>query len=100
MNVLSKIKEITSGWANLVLDRFEVLDEETKKEGLRRTSICDTCPMRVSNTCDPTKTGKAVLTFWYGKEERHANQEYNGCGCNVLAKALSPNSQCPLGKWE
>ena len=22
-----------------------------------------------------------------------------GCGCRLAAKALSPGSECPLGKW-
>jgi len=23
-----------------------------------------------------------------------------GCGCNISAKSMSPNSLCPLDKWD
>jgi hypothetical protein len=45
--------------------------------------------MRNGGTCNPNKTGIHVKT----------GAEIRGCGCRLAAKALSPGSVCPLGKW-
>jgi hypothetical protein len=45
--------------------------------------------MRNGGTCNPSKIGIHVKT----------GQEVRGCGCRLAAKALSPGSGCPLGKW-
>jgi hypothetical protein len=45
--------------------------------------------MRSGNTCDPNKQLKHIIT----------EQVVNGCGCNIAAKTLSPDSECPAGKW-
>ncbi len=97
---MSKLKEILTGWANLALDQIDQLDEETKKEGERRASICNDCPIRKSNSCDNTQMLEATVDFMYGQEHREKGTWYSGCGCNLKAKVLSPPSQCPVGKWE
>lgn len=55
----------------------------------KRIAICNVCPMRYNNFCNPGKKIKHVVT---GKLVR-------GCGCNLSAKVLSKNSKCPAGKW-
>lgn len=86
---MSKLKEILDGWGNVVKDRFGVLDEEIKVMAQIRLEQCDSCSMRSGNICDPKKELKHIVT----------EQLVNGCGCNISAKTLSPNSECPAGKW-
>lgn len=83
------IKDIIEGWANVVKDRFNQLDPETKKVSEDRLMLCNICDIRTGNTCDPRKLGEHVDN---GRLVR-------GCGCNISAKTLSTNSKCPLGKW-
>jgi hypothetical protein len=45
--------------------------------------------MRIGNTCSPKNAGINEIT----------KKETKGCGCNISAKTLSPESQCPLSKW-
>tara|TARA_R110000868_G_scaffold14414_2_gene67056 strand:+ start:47452 stop:47787 length:336 start_codon:yes stop_codon:yes gene_type:complete len=98
---INQIKQILNGWANLALDQLELLPEGLKKESENRFEICDKCPLRDNNRCDPNKTGQAVKTFLYiaTAEQRIEGSEYKGCGCNLSAKVVAGNSQCPLGKW-
>lgn len=83
------IEQILTGWGNYMKSHFVELDPELKAEGQKRLEICDPCDMRNGGTCSTGKTGKHVVT----------GQEVRGCGCRLAAKALSPGSQCPLGKW-
>lgn len=86
---MGQINEILTGWGNTVRDRLGFLDEPTRLEGIRRLEICNKCSMRNGNRCDTNKVGYHVKT----------GQEMRGCGCNLSAKTLSPESHCPLGKW-
>ena len=86
---MSKLNEILTGWGNRVKDSFNLLDEETKLMAEARLTHCNFCEIRNSNTCDPAQTIQHVKT----------RQDVNGCGCNISAKTLSPNSHCPAGKW-
>jgi hypothetical protein len=83
------IRDIIEGWANVVKDRFNQLDPDTKRLSEDRLLLCDSCDIRTGNTCDPRKKGEHVAT----------GQLVGGCGCNISAKTLSTNSKCPLGKW-
>ncbi len=83
------ISHILEGWGNRIKDEFNLLDKETKNLSLERLLICDTCSIRSENSCSSTKSGNHIKTG----ELRY------GCGCNLSAKALSPKSECPLGKW-
>ena len=65
----SVVNQILTGWGNLVKSHFVELSPELKAQS--------------------AKTGKHVVT----------GQEVRGCGCRLAAKALSPGSVCPLGKW-
>lgn len=83
------IEHIITGWANVVKDKFNVLDPATKNMAADRMQLCNMCYLRTGNTCDPSKGGMNLKT---GKIEK-------GCGCNIAAKTLSPQSKCPLAKW-
>ncbi len=84
-----KLKEILDGWGNYAKDKLKLLDPAIKQMSKHRLLICDECEMRNFGTCNPTKKGLNVLT----------GELVSGCGCNLTAKALSPKSKCPLGKW-
>lgn len=86
---MSKIIEIIEGWGNVIKDQFDAVDPVTKEVSKKRLLECNTCDIRVGNTCSPNKWGINILT----------EQRAKGCGCNIAAKTLSPSSQCPLGKW-
>ena len=86
---MSKLKEIIDGWANLTRDKFGRLDEQTKLMAKDRLHKCDSCLMRSGNICDPSKRINHMIT----------NEIVRGCGCNLSAKTLSPDSSCPAGKW-
>jgi hypothetical protein len=85
----SQIQQIFTGWANVVKDKFNLLDNETRALAENRMKICNSCELRVGGTCSPNKTGKHMVT----------GVETKGCGCGLAAKTLSPESHCPLAKW-
>jgi len=85
----SQISQILTGWGNLIKSHFVALEPELKSLSENRLIVCNGCSMRAGGTCDPTKKGKHVVT----------GELRSGCGCRLAAKALSPGSSCPLGKW-
>lgn len=86
---MSKLNEIISGWANLIKDKINTLDPNIKRMAENRLLICNMCHMRVGNACSTKKIGINEIT----------KLETKGCGCNISAKTLSPESKCPLSKW-
>lgn len=104
MGILKKAHDILSGWGNLALHQFDMLDVHIKEQAEERLNICDECPIRINNTCSTTNKGPAIKNFTYDSavftENRIEGTLYNGCGCNIYAKCCSPNVQCPLGKWD
>lgn len=97
---MGKLKEILDGWGNVVKETIGLLDPKVKEEAERRLKICDRCPIRSTSTCDPNLRGHVIQDFTYSGEKRKKGQLVNGCGCNISAKTLSPDSQCPMGLWE
>ena len=85
----STLEQIFTGWGNYVKSHFVDLSPALKEQGEKRLKICDMCDMRSGGTCSTKKQGKHKVT---GKMTP-------GCGCRLAAKALSPGSRCPLGKW-
>ena len=83
------IEQILTGWGNYVKSHFVELAPELKAEGQKRLEICNSCDMRDRGTCSTGRQGKHVVT----------GEMKKGCGCKLAAKALSPGSHCPLGKW-
>lgn len=96
------INDILEGWGNNVKNILGTLNPELKQKGEKRLLICNTCSLRDGNTCSKSRTGKAVINFLYKNEKtpRIKEQLYNGCGCNLSAKTVCNNCQCPLGKWK
>lgn len=84
-----KIKEIFTGWTNLLKKGLGIEARKIEKLSKERLAICNSCDIRSGRKCDPKKFGKNIIT---GKMTK-------GCGCNIDAKTRSPKSTCPLGKW-
>ncbi len=80
---------IIEGWANLLKDKFNLLDPEIKKVSVQRLMICNLCKLRTGDFCNPTKSDINIktkkLTF--------------GCGCVLTAKTTVIDAYCPLNKW-
>lgn len=86
----SQLEQILVGWGNRIKDVFGALDAETKEMSRLRLLECNGCFMRTGNTCDPRKQAKNSVT----------GETVRGCGCNISAKSMSPDSLCPLGRWQ
>lgn len=70
------LKEIITGWANVVFT-----DEQIEELSKQRLSICNACEHK-----DELKMIKADIC--------------NKCGCPLIAKTRSPESKCPINKWD
>ncbi len=86
---MSKLNEIINGWANVVKDKIGALDPKIKQLAENRRLLCNVCNMRIENTCSTKRVGMNKIT----------KKLTPGCGCNISAKTLSPESKCPLSKW-
>lgn len=64
-----------------------------------RISICNKCPLNVKGTCVPYRKIQVVKDFNYKGEDRKKGQLVTGCGCVLISKVRSPQSQCPANKW-
>ena len=84
-----KFKDILQGWANLTLDQIGALDPLMKKKAEERLLLCNVCAIRTGKFCDPQKSGISPKT----------QKIAAGCGCVIPAKAMAPESECPLDKW-
>jgi len=96
------ISNILEGWGNSIKDKFGLLDNpELKAKSEKRLLICNTCSMRDNNTCSRKREGIVVVDFFYNvlEKPRKIGQVVKGCGCNLSAKSLCDDCQCPLGKW-
>lgn len=59
---MSKLNEIINGWANVVKDKIGTLDPQTKILAESRLVLCNSCDMRVNNTCSTKKVGINIIT--------------------------------------
>lgn len=97
------INHILEGWGNSIKDKFDMLnDPELKLKSERRLMTCDSCPLRDNNTCSRKRQDVVVMNFYYNhlKQYRKKGDITNGCGCNLSAKSLCNDCQCPRGMWE
>ena len=83
------INNIINGWANLIKNKFGLLDKNTKAVAALRLNICNDCNIRTLAICNHTKKIINIKT----------GNVVNGCGCLISAKALDLASFCPAGKW-
>ncbi len=76
--------------------RRGTLPEDQKAEIVRRRVICEGCPFMSKNA--PTSEEYITLT---GKhyETRRNEQHCSLCGCNLLKKTTSFDSNCGIESW-
>lgn len=96
------MNHILEGWANVIKNEIGLLSPEKKLISEKRLVCCDTCTMRIDNTCSRKKESLVVKDFYYKvlEKNRKKGQLVKGCGCNLSAKSMCEDCQCPLGKWE
>ncbi len=81
---MSKLNEIINGWANVVKDKIGTLDPKLKLMAVNRLILCNSCHMRVENTCSTKKVGINEIT----------KKETNGTLQNCLVFVLNqPNTK-------
>ncbi len=69
-----EISNIISGWFNVAKDKLGILSPEINTKAEERLKICSACPQRKGDNC-------------------------GACGCPLVAKVRSPQSNCPIKKW-
>lgn len=84
-----QLNQIIEGWGNLVKDKLNLLAPPIKETAEARLKICDVCPIRKNNVCDPNQIITNVRT----------KKPVKGCGCNIAAKTLAITAKCPADKW-
>lgn len=82
------LSQIAEGWFNSFLGELNLLDENTKRLGESRMSICLNCPVRTGDRCDNEKSGLNNAGFYF-----------TGCGCYISKKTLCTTCVCPGGHW-
>ena len=87
---IEQLEQIAQGWVRFGLSKMHFTSDKVKARAEERIAVCDTCEMRVDNTCSTSKEGINVVT----------RQLKSGCGCNLSAKALADEPACPLSKWD
>lgn len=80
---MSKIKEIIEGLVNDIVDNPGV-----KAEAQRRLFIC----------LQPDEPYPHCRN--YNADDKLLGPRCTGCSCILKYKSKSPDSKCPLGKWE
>ena len=86
---MAKLVNILEGWANVIKSEFGKLSPELQREAGKRMEICDTCDLRSGHICSPLRH----------KQHKITGNVVRGCGCVLLAKAMSPDEHCPAGEW-
>lgn len=78
----------------------------------KREQQCKECSLYTSKSmlgidtgvmiCNVDLLGEVVKDFHYAEANINLKKGdvMRGCGCIISLKKLSPDTQCPLGKWE
>lgn len=89
-------KGIIEGHINELRSLTNLTSQDEEKVFELRKTICDSCPLKVGNTCNTKK--------YINKETKEAFDKpgpnrVKGCGCRLSAKQKSKNDKCPAGFW-
>ena len=100
-----KLTEITQGWINAALKKFDLLSEEIQIMGEQRSKICANC-----SWCKKGEDieNKSLLMIASPKEYYCDHNEstiiedktITGCSCPISKKSISPKAKCPQEKWK
>jgi hypothetical protein len=78
------VKEIFEGYRNWIKNSSGTLNHTITVLARQRLQECSECPLQSYPFCSVFKMHEGI----------------RGCGCFIMPKAFSPDSKCPLGKWE
>lgn len=84
---MNKLVEIAQGWFNFIHAPIG-----HKEMALARLAICETCPYKQ----ELNYAAASVISL---VSPDSSTYKCSKCGCALSAKALSPGSICPDGKW-
>jgi hypothetical protein len=90
------IKGILEGHINELRSKIGVEDQEKVGIFQLRATICNSCPLKKGNTCNPKlfinpETKEVFTTPKKGFVK--------GCGCRLSAKQRSTKDKCPAHFW-
>ncbi len=90
------LKEIINGHINELKSLVGLTSKDEETIYSIREKICNHCPLKTGNTCDPRK--------WIHPDTLEVSDRFekgfvSGCGCRLSAKQKSKTSSCPAGFW-
>lgn len=80
------IKQIIEGHMKLIRNKDLILKDLSQK----RLRHCNSCNLYNGITCSSKRFAEHLET----------GDQTSGCGCNMVAKVLVYNVDCPLAKWK
>ena len=87
---MSKIKEIVDGHINELKSKVGLVDTNKEEIFKVRAKICNSCPLKTSNTCS---TRKWINPNTMDVSNVSKSGYVKGCGCRLSAKQKSPSSK-------
>lgn len=82
-------KAIAKGWWNKIIGKmFNTIPYYVRQQEVIRKSYCDNCPLNTNGWCDTSKEAEDIN-----------GNIVNGCGCQLEAKRLTPDQECPRLLW-
>lgn len=81
--MLEQAKQIAEGWKNVLIK-----DEDVEKMAKEREAICNVCIYQSENA-------KVLSAYKTIRPDIHCTK----CGCPLLGKVRSPQTECPIKKW-
>lgn len=83
------IKSILKGWyLKLIGKHLNQIPYHELQQASIRKSFCDNCPLNTNGWCDTSKEAKDIN-----------GNIVNGCGCELEAKRLLKDQECPRLFW-
>lgn len=90
---MSKVSRILKGWTNLLKSEFGFKDTKGfEAMAKRRLKECIKCEHKTPTTSKIVKVVELGLIV--------PSESCKLCGCNVFAKAFTPEESCKINKWE
>lgn len=90
------IKHIIEGHVNELRSAMNLTDEKEEKIFEIRSKICNSCPLKNGNSCNPKKYLNPE-TMEVSDSKKVGFEK--GCGCRLSSKQRSKGSSCPAGLW-
>lgn len=92
------LNQIIEGHFNEFKSLIGATSEEANKVFNSRKAICDSCPLKNGNTCNPALSIHP-LTLKTAPTSENRIGFVRGCGCRLSAKQKASNTKCPAGFW-